>query len=258
MAAPVCEYVPMFLSMNGETEMKKAFALTAIAGLATVASAQSILFAVDGAVVAPGTEIEPTDGQTFQIDVVLDATGYGGAFFAWHQYNFNVAANLNPAGVSGNLDESDFLETADTTASPAIAGPWTGGRRPGAFPGSASNNGGSRFGGDLGNVVDASGITGPAGTIGGRQQAPAAPENNSLINSNTVYEAYRFSYTWSEDDGRVDFSLADVTLNVYPQLGAFNEFVDAAEVGSFSLVPAPATAALLGLGGFAAARRRRA
>ncbi|MEL7472788.1 MAG: hypothetical protein AAGK04_05665 [Planctomycetota bacterium] len=240
--------------------MKKSITIAAIAGLAAAATAQDVVFWVDGAP-APADPIAASNGDTFVVDVVLDATGYQGDFFAWHQYNFNInmSGPATASDIGGDLAESDFLETADTTGVGAAGNAWTGGRRPGAFPGSASNNGGNRFGGDTGSVVSDSGITGPAATIGGRQQAPAAPENNSLINQSRQYEVYRFQYTYNGNDGLVEFTLADAVINVYPALGAFNEFIAADQIGSVSFgIPTPATAGILGLGGLVAARRRRA
>lgn len=238
--------------------MKTTFAIAAVAGFAAAASAQSVY-------ISASNEL-PADGETVTLDVVLDATSYAQPFFAWHQYNFNINMSADgsnqslAAAVSGDLGETNIAQTADTTGFAAGGLPWDGGRRPGAFPGSASNNGGSRFGPGLADVVTDGGISSSEGSIGGRQQASGAPENNALINSERVYEAFRFQFTYSEDMGIVTFDLADVVANLYNVAGTDNVFVqDSSTISGVSIgVPTPASAALLGLGGLAAARRRRA
>ncbi|MEL7472790.1 MAG: hypothetical protein AAGK04_05675 [Planctomycetota bacterium] len=233
------------------------------------ARAQSILFASNGVLLGPSDPLVANNGDTFEIDVVLDATDYAGDFFAWHAFSFHVQtlghrgapSAVSATDISGNLDESDILATADTTGQPAIGNPWTGGRRPGAFPGSADINGGSRSGPDLGNIFENARLTGPNGIISGRQQAAAAPEGNALINQSRRYEVYRFQYTYN-GGGPVGIALTDIEMSLYP-------FADSTEsvtvtptfVGMWAtlgfIVPSAPTVAPLAVFAFVAPRRRR-
>lgn len=213
------------------------------------------------------------DGETLTFDIVLDATRYTGDFFAWHSFEFEIYYAADGSrqdignAIGGVLDESNFAETADTTGFAAGGLAWTGGRRPGAFPGSASDIGGSRFGDTLADIVNDRRIGSTRGLIAGRQQAFTAPENNPLINSNRVYEAFRFEFTYDQGFGSMVFLLGNVRASVYTSEGTVESAVDVdlLSVGSWStgiyegpLPPAPGTVSALAVAGVVASRRRRA
>ena len=245
--------------------MKTTFAIAAVAGFAAAASAQSIYITASNDL--------PADGEVVTLDVVLDATDLSSAFYAWHQYNFNVdmAADGTNSALAGAVNTTEDVFQLAVTESPlgtfaptlnAPARAWESGRRPGAFfPGNGSTAGGNQFGPGSADLVTDGSISSTAGSIGGRQAADAngVPETNGFIHIGRVYEAFRFTFTYSEDMGIVTFTPADVVLNVYGAQGAANDFVDASSISGVSIgIPTPASAALLGLGGLAAARRRRA
>ena len=241
--------------------MKTTFAIAAVAGFAAAASAQSIYITASNNL--------PADGEVVTLDVVLDATDFSGTFVAWHQYNFNVdiSASGEAAGIGAAIASADQAgqaaasdNTGDGVANFGPFGPaWETGRRPGAFPGAGALAGGNQFG-PLQTTATDDLLTGDAGgSIGGRQGSLDA-EGNVNLHRGRVYEAFRFTFTYSDAFGLVTFNPADVVLNVYNVAGTGgNAFVDASNIGSVTVgVPTPASAALLGLGGLAAARRRRA
>ncbi len=232
--------------------------VAAVAFAASSVSAQSMYITASNPL--------PVYGEVITLDVVLDATSYAGEFFAWHEFQFNIdmTTNRDPVGlaaaVGGNLLETDILETADTTGFAAGGRVWTGGRRPGALPGSASNNGGSRFGPQLADVVTDTFIGSSVGdgTISGRQQSPAAPEHNALINSNRVYEIFRFQLTYSREVQFASFFLTNVSVNLFTDPAGNNVFVqDQMFISGFGFIPAPGVVPVLLVGGVLAGRRRR-
>ncbi|MEM7755641.1 MAG: hypothetical protein AAF297_08395 [Planctomycetota bacterium] len=255
--------------------MKKAIALIAVAGATAAVNAQidaggaalaRVEASVGGAAVLPGEAV--ADGSLVTVDVILDATNYAGAFFAWQQYNFNVTLSGDAGTVEAgqiNVPSESPVDTADSLTPFGLqaAGNANGfeGRRPGFGPFSGSNNGGSRFGPGAADTAADGLLTSTAGggSIGGRQQSFTTPEDNFGINVDPEYGAFRFSFVYEEADGVVTIDLADVVLNVYNS----DTSADSDFLANFSIapalvgIPAPASAALLGLGGLVATRRRR-
>lgn len=239
--------------------MRCVLGLAALAGFAGAGMAQSMYLSA--------SNLWPADGEIVTIDVVLDATGYDDPFFAWSQYGFNIEmAGDGPnqsfaAAVGGDLLETDIQETADTTGFAATGAPWTGGRRPGAFPGSTANQGGSRFGPALADVVTDSwiGSSYQEGKISGLQRSGfEGGANNVLINQSRVYEAFRFEFAYTPDMGTVTFRLTNIVANLYTGSASNHVYVqDQTSVSGVSLLPTPGAVPVLLAGGVAAGRRRR-
>jgi len=253
--------------------MKNAIALIALAGVAAAANAQidaggaalaRVEARVGGALVNPGEAV--ADGALVTVDVVLDATNYAGAFFAWQQYNFNVTLSGDAGVVEAGQINIPAESPVQVAPSLTPFGPQGGtdnweGRRPGFQAFSGSNNGGSRFGPGAADTALDGLLTSTAGggTIGGRQQSFTTPEDNFGINVDPQYGAFRFSFVYEEADGVVTVDLSDVVLNVYnSDTSADNDFLSNFSITPAIIgIPAPASAALLGLGGLVATRRRR-
>ena len=246
--------------------MKNIIAIAALAGLATAASAQNV--DAGGATLARvvADNATPADGDTVTIDVILDATDYTGDFFAWQQYNFNVTLT----GDAGTVEAGQINVPAESPVDVAPSETPFGsqgaaenfeGRRPGFQAFSGSNNGGSRFGPGAADTANDGELTSAAGggSIGGRQQSFTTPEDNFGINVDRQYGAFRFSFVYEAADGIVTVDLADLVLNAYnSDASADSDFISNFAIAPAIVgVPAPASAALLGLGGLAAARRRR-
>ncbi|MEM7755640.1 MAG: hypothetical protein AAF297_08390 [Planctomycetota bacterium] len=256
--------------------MKNIIAIAALAGLATAASAQNVdaggatlarvLASVNG---SPASDtVVPADGDTVDIEIILDATDYTGDFFAWQQYNFNVTLTGDAGTVEAgqiNVPSESPTDTADSLTpfgnQPASNANGFNGRRPGFGAFSGSNNGGSRFGPGAADTANDGELTSVAGggSIGGRQQAFTTPEDNFGISVDPQYAAFRFSFVYEAADGIVTVDLADVVLNAYnSDVSADSDFISNFAIAPAIVgIPAPASAALLGLGGLAAARRRR-
>ena len=246
--------------------MKNIIAIAALAGLATAASAQNV--DAGGATLARvvADNATPADGDTVTIDVILDATDYTGDFFAWQQYNFNVTLT----GDAGTVEAGQINVPAESPVDVAPSETPFGsqgaaenfeGRRPGFQAFSGSNNGGSRFGPGAADTAEDGLLTSLAGggSSGGRQQSFTTPEDNFGINIDREYTAFRFSIINREADGFFTVNLSAVVLNVYnSDTSADSDFISNFAIAPAIVgVPAPASAALLGLGGLAAARRRR-
>ena len=242
--------------------MKITIIVSAAAMLSAVASGQSMYLTASNA----GQQGSDT---VVQVDVVLDATNYFGSFYAWHQYNFNIeiTASGDSSGIADAIGVSELFSEIAETQSPLgdVIGaepgtPWESGRRPGAFFGSTSTNGGSRFGPGIADFVTDSGISSTDGTISGRQVADAngAPEMNTFIHIGRVYEAFRFEFRYHPRMGVVTLDLTDVVANLYPAQGASNVFVqDQMTISGLNILPAPGVLPVLVAGGVLAARRRR-
>ena len=226
-----------------------------LAAGASMCSAQSIYM----------TNTPNADGSA-TIDVVLDATDYSGAFVAWHQFNFNLEitgrdAAAGAALISGLADDPGAAAASDNTGDGnANFGPfgdaWTGGRRPGAFPGAGALAGGVQFG-DYDAVVTDNMITGVGGSIGGRQGSLDA-EGNVNLHRGRVFEVFRFRVGPVPPGLLFSITPTDVILNLYTTPGSgLNEFVAPSNVSGIAFIPSPGAVGSLVLAGALASRRRR-
>jgi hypothetical protein len=107
-------------------------------------------------------------------------------------------------------------------------------------------------------------------TVNGSTASTTGIDVGTYFGNGQFTDVYRFRYTVSSFTTRtVNFVLRNIGAQVFQQFGfnngawgAQNVTVDAASISasgySLSVTPAPATVALMGLGGLVAARRRRA
>ena len=244
------------------------FAFGAAAALSGVASGQAMYMTASNSF--------PADGEAVAVDVVLDATGYSGDFYAWHEYSFNIRilASGDTSTIGDAITTSeDMFQLAGTESPlgvfmPALVAParaWESGRRPGVFfPGNGNMNGGNQFGPGVADLVTNTMISSSAGSISGRQAADAGgqPEINGFIHIGRVYEVFRFQFTYSERMGELCFELIDGNATAYTdQMGT--QDVELASDARFllalggSCVPSPGAVCPIAIAGLAAMRRRR-
>lgn len=245
--------------------MKTTFALAAVAGFAAAASAQAIYVTASNTL--------PADGELVTLEVVLDATDYTDAFGAWVGASFDIAASstgtgLTAAAVGGRTEGPGDSAIANTQSGPfGINGTW-GGRRPPGFPGFPPGTGGSfRFGsaGTGTPVTQENGgellLTTAFGQIEATQSPVSAPTFNANADVSRVISIYRFTFQYANDMGLVTFTPTQIaSMGIYPSLAnSASVFVQTqASVSGVTIgIPTPASAALLGLGGLVATRRRR-
>ena len=192
--------------------MKKAFALVAVAGIATAASAQSINIEVADGDLGPG-----------ESTLVTLSAGYGAGDYAI-------------AGIA-----TDFISSvgSDGWSDVQLLAPMDG---PGTSAGAPSG-------------------TGVDGIIAGQLNFPPAgiyaDSTNPIAFWTATYTAPAvvddpFTVDLSTDTSRFDVYVARDSSRSESRLGDLTE-----GAGAINVVPAPASLALLGLGGLAAARRRR-
>ncbi len=171
------------------------------------------------------------------------------SYLTFHQFDFNTIQNP---------DASTISTEGDGPATGLIA----------AFRGGlvANTDAANAGGGALGNtwIVTPLAISAPGHNSWASGPNPSAANTNT---STTVWALYSFDFTYG--GGEVNFS---ASANADPQTGnRFGFFTrtggtnnpvpvtsQLATDGTISFVPAPGAAALLGLGGLIAARRRRA
>ena len=221
----------------------------------------------------------PSTGQMLFVDIVLDATSYGGDFFAWEGASFDILVERqNSSGDYTQVDfvswssETEILETAETVFSgggtvPGSFLPWVNGRRPGtlpAAPAAAGLNGSARTdtpGSDVLTVLDptigSALLSTEAGVIAPRQAPPVA---TPLIHAGRVYEVFRLGFEFDfETMGFLSFTpiLHDLTLFTDESSTASISAFDQAQVFGAGLLPAPGSSAPLALAGRVTGRRRR-
>ncbi|MEL7472792.1 MAG: hypothetical protein AAGK04_05685 [Planctomycetota bacterium] len=212
--------------------------------------------------------IDLTTASAVTLEVVVDAANLTGDFFAFNQYDFDLRLTAQDEALP-LAQVTDFADqpqaTAPTTGVPAQGDPWTGGRRPGAFPFASIAAGGSQqgpYGAEIVQVIP-QGIRLTSGfeVITGRQGAPAAPDNNTFINQSREYEVFRFTVERTPANGELLIALSDAIINIYPSGdSAFNRFLEGFETRSLTLpalIPSPATPAVLVSIAALAIRRRR-
>lgn len=243
--------------------------LVAAAVAAGVSHGQTVRF-------VPSTA-EPVDGEVVVIDVVLDASDYGGSFAAWQLFDFKIPMTASGTPVDASqvtgFDESE-LETAgsDTDGDGMIdlqptGETWLGGRRPGAFAFNGASAGGFRLFGDryAADVIEpiAGGISlgsdESGGRIGGFQNPSGSPTFNELLHRGRVVEVFRFSFTYFDANGVVTFDTSDLILALYEQLDPFSQsvFVQDGATQLALVIPAPGGAVFMAGACALAARRRR-
>lgn len=273
--------------------MKKSAALLAVAGMAAVAHAQTVSILLNN---NNGTNFQGTGGvssvvfpsltavSTVQVDVVL-SWGTAGAptnFKAWAAYIGTMTAT-HSSGVAAGGDMTIAAEASSHVAEGPggfVSGGftpenWPGGRRPAeggfggppTFPfipaGNSGNDGGFRFPGGPAYSVAGGGtpvltLSDGGANINASQSSVALGNTNQ--NNSTDISVFRFSmtpsifgtYTLDAVFADLAYYLPDGTSNI-PGLQASATFNSA----TITVLPAPSTLALLGLGGIAAVRRRR-
>lgn len=218
--------------------MKHVFSVTAL-GLALAAASQ-----VSAAIVVTEVHSNGSGNSTYQADwfeitntgaSAVDITGWkvddSSAAFG-SAVAFRGLTSI-PAGASVVFVEGNSAGTNDTDVQNAFIAAWFGGSAPSGFliAGYGGSGIGLSTGGDAVNIFDAGGALIHGVTFGAN--APGVTFDNTTGASGAI----------------TTFSAVGVN-------GAFNS-VTGGEVGSPGLVPAPGAAALLGLGGLLAARRRR-
>ncbi len=187
--------------------MKKTVAIIAIAGLASVASAQELLI----------VDLSVTD------QITITATGEaaansvsGGAFTGFLMADFYNA--LNFSGVFGTLVSGDLAPAQNVSdLSPSL------------FRGSTDN-----------------GLNVWAYTVSGDSDFVAG----SL--------AFTGSATWDLDPlAYADMISGNLSGDIYAPADTDDDIAAAVFIGTWNVIPAPSSLALLGLGGIVAGRRRR-
>ena len=239
--------------------MKTTIAIAAVAGLAAAASAQSVFMTSSSAL--------PAQGEVVTISLWLDATTVATPFSSWANWNgvitsTNDGGDLSAASVSVTDGPADTVSTTNFAA----ADNWASGRRPSAVPGFGGTFGGFRQQVQNYVVTDAGGdlrLDAPVqGGIDALQQPIAAP--NTFANTSRVLEVFRFRFTYDAAMGQVIFTASNNALVWYD--GSLNGFGSAPSahptapsigVAVGEPIPAPASLALIGLGGLVATRRRR-
>lgn len=218
--------------------MKTVFCVTAL-GLALAAASQA-----SAALVVTEVHSNGSGNTTYQADW-FEITNTGASavdITGWKVDDssaaFGSAVALRgvtsiPAGASVVFFEGNTSGSNDATIQSAFIAAWFGGSAPagfliGAYGGSGI---GLSTGGDAVNIYDAVGTLIHGVTFGAN--SPGVTFDNTTGASGAI----------------TTFSAVGVN-------GAFNS-VTGSEVGSPGLVPAPGAAALMGLGGLLAARRRR-
>lgn len=218
-------------------------ALTAVAGLAGVANAQETaqyIIGVSSATVAPGGSVDVSVSVLYTPGLggtavwnTLGGTGQIGTVAGFSLAVFNLMSNP-AAGVSGSWSNIAFNPLFSIFSTP------------GTIAGNNVNNAniGTGFGPPLSAPVNGSPLalwTGTwtasaasgVGAVGlitdALQGSPAHPNTVHVWLGSTVIGQFTVEDAWGVTDGQ----------------------------GSFSVIPAPASLALLGLGGLVAARRRR-
>lgn len=261
-------------------------AVAAVAGLAAAANGQVFDIVTDTAVadVSGGAVVV---NFSLYLDTLGNETGLdvGGTdlvdFFGWAGINgvFNSTAGSFIAN-----QETDDDAAGGTISTPFGAGTiadsgWFG-RRPGtaavngsdgevppfgtvadlAF-GTDGSDGSFRFGNSSGVVeVRNGGLTlgGEGGTTISGAQSPTAVGGSNQDTSSRI-EVFRGQISFDENDvGEQDINFDGLaSFFIEPALSGFTSFAFGNTGGGVSVVPTPASIALLGLGGLAAGRRRR-
>ncbi len=206
--------------------------LVAVAGLAAAANAQTVTYS--WSVVSGSTSLNPGESVTLALSASRDM----GDFYAGGKFNIRIDGLDATDGVGGGG------AAGDTDAA-------YGGRRPGG-----ANSGYRNFpSGPMaltlnGNVLEG---TGAGGSIDHATIPPILGGNPDLANPT---EFFRFTFTAGTVAGTrsivTQFTDAQIAVNGIPSAASF---VDGAI--DINVVPAPASMALLGLGGLVAGRRRR-
>ncbi|MEM1329169.1 MAG: PEP-CTERM sorting domain-containing protein [Planctomycetota bacterium] len=240
--------------------MKSAFALIAVAGIAGAANAQLIDVVVNG-----GQNVEFADeasATVVNVSLYLDRDGATGGFFdsfaGWSTFGGIFTAD---GGTFGAGTESAAETTGVNPFAPDGPDTWTFGRRPGGVAG--LNNGSFRYpnastntqGYEGGSTMELAG----GGNFEGFQAG--ASLGNNFPDAAERIEVFRATIDFTgvaAGTYSIDFLASSLAIG-FGSLDAARSVVDGASVSgaTVTIVPAPASAALLGLGGLAAARRRR-
>jgi hypothetical protein len=264
--------------------MKNVIALIAVAGIAGAAAAQSVSYDVSfdgGATFNNNVVVAPGDTVTISVWYRgADAIANFGAFDIF-AFNFFVEGAADIGGFTSFTEQTNAVETMPNPSATALTGwntaadTWVQGRRPGAgtaFGGGLSHNG-WRFAPSVGilpatitSVATGNGfqlLKGGSADIDGFQAngvfVPAFTSEH--IQTSTEVEIFRIVYT-PESIGDHDVRIVPVGGTAFAagnfQSSTINLFgLIEGSIGTITVIPAPGAFALLGLGGLAAARRRR-
>ncbi|MEM1329170.1 MAG: PEP-CTERM sorting domain-containing protein [Planctomycetota bacterium] len=237
--------------------MKTAIALVALAGAASAANAQFVEVLVNGS-----SDANLANGEAVEVSLYLDRDGATDGFFAafsgWSTFGGTFGSDAGTwQGFTENASELTGINPF------AADGPdtWTLGRRPGGVAG--LGNGAFRYPNAATNTLTYQGGSTLELDGGGNFegfQAGAALGNNFPDSSERI-EVFRAVLDFTgvaAGTYSVDFLISSLQIGS-GSLDAARSVVDGADVrgATVTIVPAPASAALLGLGGLAAARRRR-
>lgn len=248
--------------------MKKIVALIALAGLAGVASAQSM---IDVKARVKGTT-DWLDTVDFVSTTNADAQIEIAVFYKWTVANGAIAMStcVNSPVVTGwdtTFDSVTLLDRGDSTQHPdGRQGNFNfGGQRQASYTGGANDAGRLRIAAP--NNTQAN----KAGGVSVKQNTPSAL-GTSLDRSNPAL-GFRFDITVKCNDN--DASTIRTLIGTVPadQINSFNAYnveggtgttdqlagltVDGVKMNFNWIIPAPASMALLGLGGLVVGRRRR-
>lgn len=201
--------------------------LVTVAGLAASANAQNVMNLVWSSSHATAN-VGDVVTLTLTADWAPARIGFAGSIF-------NIKATNGAGGTIGNAEGGGDTEGSFLGRNPTL-----------------------RFVPGAGGTADASGnITGPGQGIDTFQLPPFF---NPSFNSKNPLVLYKFTYTVTDGTLRtITYTSEHINADVYDNTtGTSIRYTQNIVPASFDIVPAPASLALLGMGGLVAARRRRA
>lgn len=228
-------------------------AIAALAGTAGMANAQAFFEVFVNGAATTEVDLNNAGEEIVDVSVYLDRNGdtreFFSSFTAWSQFG----GSLTHEAVSATGWETPDEETVGDRGG-ANADLWEG-RRPPAFPVPGGSAGGFRFaaanytndGAELGNIA---GIAASSALGGFQHDTSERIEIFRATLDLTGANAAAYNVTWVNGLTQI---FIDAGFNI--ERSVFEEM--SSNEARITVVPTPATASLLGLGGLAAMRRRR-